>query len=84
MIQYTVEVEGMQCGMCEAHVNDTIRRNFPVKKVQSSHSRHQTVLLTEAPIDEQKLRDVINTTGYTAVSVTSEPYEKKGLFRKRF
>ena len=31
MIQYTLEVEGMQCGMCESHVNDAVRRAFRVK-----------------------------------------------------
>ena len=35
MIKYTVTVEGMQCGMCEAHVNDAVRKAFPVKKVNS-------------------------------------------------
>ena len=32
MWKYTVEVNGMMCGMCEAHVNDAIRKAFPVKK----------------------------------------------------
>ena len=38
MLQYTIVVEGMACSMCEAHVNDAIRKAFPVKKVTSSHS----------------------------------------------
>ena len=37
MIETTVGIDGMQCGMCEAHVNDTIRAAFPVKKVSASH-----------------------------------------------
>ena len=36
MLQYTIVVEGMACSMCEAHVNDAIRKAFPVKKVTSS------------------------------------------------
>ncbi len=82
MMKYTVAVDGMQCGMCEAHVNDAVRRAFAVKKVSSSHSKGQTVVVTENAIDQQALTDAINGTGYTAVSVTSEPYEKKGLFRR--
>ncbi len=35
MVKITLEVEGMACGMCEAHVNDAIRKAFPVKKVTS-------------------------------------------------
>ena len=39
MVKITLEVEGMACGMCEAHVNDAIRKAFPVKKVTSSHTK---------------------------------------------
>lgn len=82
MIKYTIMVDGMQCGMCEAHVNDTIRKNFPVKKVSSSHRKKQTIIVTSASIEEQELRDVINHTGYTVLSITQEPYEKKGFFHR--
>lgn len=82
MMKYTVGVEGMACGMCEAHVNDAVRKTFPVKKVTSSHSKKQTVLVTQEPIDEVRLREVINATGYTVQSVNSEPYEKRGLFSR--
>lgn len=82
MTKYTVAVDGMQCGMCEAHVNDAIRKAFAVKKVTSSHSRKQTIVVTEQAIDEQALKKAIDDTGYTALSVTCEPYEKKGLFHR--
>lgn len=36
MIQTTVRISGMACSMCEAHINDTIRRAFSVEKVSSS------------------------------------------------
>lgn len=80
MLKITARVDGMQCGMCEAHVNDAVRKAFDVKKVTSSHTKNQTVILSEQPIDEQALRDAINRTGYEVTSLTSEPYEKKGLF----
>ena len=47
MIQTTVKVSGMACSMCEAHVNDTIRRAFPVEKVSSSHVKGETVILSK-------------------------------------
>ena len=80
MVKITLQVEGMQCGMCEAHVNDAIRRAFAVKKVTSSHSKKQTVILSEDDIEEQDLRDAIGKTGDEVVAVAKEPYEKKGLF----
>ena len=30
MIQTTLGIDGMMCSMCEAHINDTIRREFAV------------------------------------------------------
>ena len=47
MWKYTVEVNGMMCGMCEAHVNDAVRKALPGQKVNSSRSKNQTVILSE-------------------------------------
>ena len=66
--------------MCESHVNDAVRKAFQVKKVTSSHSKGQTVILTENDIDEGALRSAIGATGYEVMAVSKEPYEKKGLF----
>ena len=46
MLKITLGVDGMMCGMCESHVNDAVRKAFPVKKVTSSHGKGQTVILT--------------------------------------
>ena len=81
MIQkITIKVDGMMCGMCEAHVNDAVRKAFSVKKVTSSYNKGETVILTETNIDEAALRFAIGAMGYEIKSVLKEPYEKKGLF----
>ena len=80
MIQTTVQVSGMACSMCEAHVNDAVRSALNVKKVTSSHVKGETVILSDEPLDEGKLRETINATGYQVGGISSEPYEKKGLF----
>ena len=80
MKKITVEIDGMMCGMCESHVNDCVRENFNVRKVTSSHLKGETVIITENDIDEAKLREAVNKTGYKVVSIKEEPYEKKGLF----
>ena len=56
MVQMTLKIDGMQCGMCESHVNDTLRAAFPLKKVSSSHSKGETVLVTAEEIPEDALR----------------------------
>lgn len=82
MYKITVNIEGMACGMCEVHINDAVRNSFKVKKVTSSHAKKQTVIIAESDISAQELKNVIAKAGYDAVSVNSEPYEKKGLFHK--
>ena len=74
----------MACGMCEAHVNEAIRKVFSVEKVTSSHKKSKTEIITEAPIDSESLKKVIEATGYKVTGINCEPYEKKGflLFRK--
>lgn len=85
MIKTTLKIEGMMCGMCESHVNDAIRSAFDVKKVTSSHSSGETEVISETAVDESKLKEVIEKDGYKVLSVSSEPYEKKGfsLFGKK-
>ena len=80
MVKITVDIEGMACGMCEAHINEAVRNAFQVKKVSSSHSKKKTVIIAEQDIPEQRLKEVVTKAGYDAISVSSEPYEKKGLF----
>jgi copper chaperone CopZ len=78
MLKITMEIDGMMCGMCESHINDAIRREFKVKKVTSSHTKRQTVILTEKPLDEDKLRKVIDETGYKVMSIETAEEEKGG------
>lgn len=80
MVKITVDIDGMSCGMCEAHINDAVRNAFTVKKVTSSHTKKETVILTEREIPEPELRKIIGKAGYDVISVSWEPYEKKGLF----
>ena len=79
MVKITLEVEGMACGMCESHVNDAVRKAFPVKKVTSSHGKGRTEIIAEEPLEEQALKAAIDATGYQVRSVKMEPYKKKGF-----
>ena len=81
MEKITVKIDGMMCGMCEAHIADTIRTAFPdAKKVKASRAHSEATFLIEGGFDEAKLKKAVEDTGYTFVSVTSEEYKKRGLF----
>ena len=81
MIQTTVKIDGMICGMCEAHICDAIRKAIPgAKKVSASHVKKEATFLTDSPVDAEKLKAAIDATGYTCLGIESAPAEKKGLF----
>ena len=82
MVKTTLKIEGMMCSMCEAHINDMIRKVVPgAKKVSSSHAKGEASFLSGEAVDEKLLKNAVAATGYTCTSVVSEPYEKKGWFR---
>lgn len=85
MIQTTVGIDGMMCGMCEVHVNDCIRAAFRVKSVTSSHKKGEAIILSEEELDIAKLQAALGNLGYVVTSVQSQPYQKKkGFFARMF
>lgn len=83
MVKTVLKIDGMMCSMCESHINDAIRNNFSVKKVSSSHSKGECEVLSESALDNEKLKEVIDKTGYKYLGETvSEAEEKKGFFSR--
>lgn len=85
MVKTTAKVEGMMCNLCEAHIQQTIRRNFCIEKVTASRAKNKVVILSPTLIDEKKLRGAIANIGYTVRNMNAKPYVKRGLlsgFRK--
>ena len=81
MTKTVLSIDGMMCGMCEKHMNEAIEKAFAVKKVSSSHSKKETEILSEAPLDEALLKATVAAAGYTLKRIVSEPCEKKGFSR---
>ena len=81
MVQITLGIDGMACGMCESHINDTIRQNFSsVTKVKADRKKKNAVVVAEEEISEDAFKKAIDPTGYTVTSWKCEEYHKKGLF----
>lgn len=72
MIKVTVNVTGMMCGHCEAHVNKAVEAAFGVQNVVSSHEAGTTVFTAPEKVDEAKLRQVITDAGYEVTGITQE------------
>ena len=63
MVKTVLKIDGMMCGMCEAHMNDLIRKNFKVKKVTSSAKDGETVIISDAELDIPWAKKQINDIG---------------------
>lgn len=70
MVKVTVNVTGMMCGHCEAHVNQAIKEAFGVEEVTSSHEKGITEFSAPKRVDEDKIREVITKAGYEVTGVT--------------
>lgn len=69
--------------MCETHVGDVVRRVEGVKKVKSSHAKGRTEVVAEDSVNTALIKEAIAKQGYGVGKVTSEPYEKHGLFSRK-
>jgi len=83
MQEITLKIDGMMCGMCEAHVCDAIRKSGNVKKVSASHSKGTATVIAEDDFDEATAVQAIEKEGYRVLSKEKKPYEKHGLFGRK-
>lgn len=72
MVKITVNVEGMMCPHCEAHVNEAVKAAFQTEDVVSSHEKKTTVFTSPEHVDEDKIREVIKNAGYKVTGITEE------------
>ena len=72
MVKITVNIEGMMCPHCEAHVNEAIKATFQAEDVVSSHEKKTTVFTSPEHVDEDKIREVIKNAGYEVTGITEE------------
>ena len=81
MFKTTIKVDGMMCGMCEAHVCDAIRKAVPsAKKVKASRAKKTATFVTEDEVDTSLIENAIKDIGYDYLGVESETFMKRGLF----
>lgn len=71
-VKIFVQVDGMMCGQCEAHVNESVRKNCHIEKVSSSHTKGLTTIIAPEDISDGEIRSAIESTGYTVQEISRE------------
>jgi copper chaperone len=65
----TIKVEGMKCEKCSASVTKALKATEGVEDAQVSSDKGEAVIkYDDQKLDETKLREVINSTGFKAVA----------------
>ena len=70
-VKTILTITDMECSMCEAHINEAQRKALCVNSVKSSARKKETVILSDEEIPCEKIRKVIEETGYTLTDITS-------------
>jgi len=83
MIIMTLRIKGMSCGMCEAHVNDALRKACPLGKVRSSFRRGRAEIVMPEPMPAAPLRQALADIGYEVTDVKCAPQKKPSFLRIR-
>jgi copper chaperone len=64
----TIKVEGMKCSKCSASVTKALKATAGVEDAQVSSDKGEAVIkYDDSKLNEAKLREVINSTGFKAV-----------------
>ena len=78
MYKVTVKIEGMMCEVCEDHVCEAIKKAFAAENVTTSQKKGEAVFETPNDISKDKLKKVIDDTGYKFKSVSISNVSGKG------
>lgn len=72
-----IDLDGMQCGMCEMHVKDSIRKAVPkAKNLKASHTTGKArFILPESMTGrelEERLHETIDPNGYRLIGMEAK------------
>lgn len=68
MNKYILGIDGMGCGMCEMHVEETISKAFKCKRVKASHIKNNVIVILEDNLTIEDFKKVLDPTGYRVTS----------------
>ncbi|MCR4787132.1 MAG: heavy-metal-associated domain-containing protein [Lachnospiraceae bacterium] len=69
MVKTRVTIEGMMCKNCEKHMLEAMKKNLAgAKKISVSHKTGSAEFVSDAPIEETAIKEVVEDAGYTFVS----------------
>ena len=71
---YKLEISDMRCGMCELHIEDTIRKTVDIKKVVANRFKNLATIYSNELLDINTVKEEIEKTGYKVSNVEIEEH----------
>ena len=69
---YKLEIPDMRCGMCELHIEDTIRKTTTIKKVVVNRYKNLATIYSNESLNLNKIKEEIEKTGYKVLNIEVE------------
>ena len=66
---YRLEIPDMRCGMCEAHIEEVIRKSASVKKVVANRHKNLATIYSNEPLNIAMIKEEITKTGYRVLNI---------------
>ena len=82
MNKFILGIDGMMCSMCEAHLQDAIRKSIKAESIKASHIKNNLVVITSQELSEDDFHKILDSTGYRITAFKKDVAVKK-LFRWR-
>ena len=68
-MEKVIEIKGMMCGHCEAHVKKALEALEGVTSAEASHEKGTAVVQLSAPVEDTALKEAVESEGYEVVSI---------------
>ena len=64
-----IEITGMMCGHCEAHVKKALEEIPQVDSAEASHEKGTAVVKLNAPVDDEVLKKAVEAQDYKVTAI---------------
>ena len=69
MAEKVIEIKGMMCGHCEAHVKKALEALEGVASAEASHEKGTAVVKLNAPVDDEVLKKAVEAQDYKVTAI---------------
>ena len=78
----TIQIEGMMCGHCEAHVKKALEAIDGVQSAEASHTAGTAVVILTGDVADDAMKSAVEEAGYKVTGFTGEEKKENAVMTK--